>query len=241
MNYKIEQYHLKKKVWANQVKIEKYCTNLAVITTKVTNLAFGDVWGRLQCSIADVSSHVSLVLVIKRNVCKFWSRSIIHMKVEKTDWMQLKPTQAKTGALLFQAEYTSGDYKVLVAKITLVPLQYILDSIKAELTSGWHAKGCFAMLCFKSFYLFPFAAWGGGIAYLGAGSISSVECSVLMHQDNPLLACCEQILCFAMLRQCKETRSWKKLIMKKPVSECLPAHFSPSSFCSSNSICTDNC
>lgn len=50
--------------------------------------------------------------------------------------MQLKPTRAETAALLFQAEHTSRDYKVLAGKITLVPPQYILHSIKAELTSG---------------------------------------------------------------------------------------------------------
>lgn len=110
---------------------------------------------KLQRSAANVSLHASLVLVIKRNVCKTWSSSIIHMKVEKTDWMQLKPAQSETEALLFQAEYRSGDYKVLVAKITLVPPPYIIYSIKAELTSGCHAKGCFALLCFKSCFLFP--------------------------------------------------------------------------------------
>lgn len=69
--------------------------------------------------------------------------------------MQLKPAQPETEALLFQAEYTSRDYKVRVAKITLVPPQYILYSIKAELASGCHAKGFFALLSFRSFFLFP--------------------------------------------------------------------------------------
>lgn len=96
--------------------------------------------------------------------------------------MQLKPTQAETAALLFQAEHTSRDYKVLAGKITLVPPQYIVHSIKNR-AHIWLT--CQRFLCFalfqKLFFFFPLAALGGGIAYVGDGSNSSVQCSVLMH------------------------------------------------------------
>lgn len=70
--------------------------------------------------------------------------------------MQLKPAQSEPEALLFQVAYASVDYKVRVAKITVVLLRYILQSIKAKLISGRRAKGCFAL--FQKFPYFSFAA-----------------------------------------------------------------------------------
>lgn len=84
-----------------------------------------------------------------------------------------------------------------------------------------------ALLCLvsKASIFFSFSAWGGGIAYLGDGSNSSV---------SAVFSCIGTILCLPVVSRLSALQCSGHV--KEPdhektsVSECLPAHFSPSSF-----------